>query len=943
MTDSLIARRSVRLFSALTLTTALASPAFAGILIGEVTDSGETRAFAGSTITIEELGRTVEAGPGGFYRFGDVPAGTYTITARYVGAVPASQTVVVPETGDVRADFRLGTGATNDVSILVIGQAANLASALSRQRAADGIENVLTRDAIGQFPDQNAAESLRRVPGLSVQDDQGEGRFVVVRGLAPNLNSVSINGARVPSPEAGGREVPLDVIPSGLIESIEVRKTLTPDMDADAIGGSIEINSTSPFDRRQSQVVATLEGNYNDLVDAWNPKGSVDFTWLATDTFGISGGFSYYNRELGSDNIEAEDWGREDGVAFPEEIQFRNYDIERERIAGSLAFEYRPDAGISLYARGLASRFSDQEFRSRTILGFDGPPVGGDGTSAIFSADADPITVERELKDRLETQYIYSAVFGGDFEFDAWTINAQASYSYSRETEPDRIDSLFEREFEAGDDIFVTLTDLDTRTPEFFSTNGALFRDPSEYELAAVEFADGRSTDSEWAFQFDVARQFFVGEGSVTFQTGGKVRLRDKDFTFDFDLFEGFANGDDFPTLDGFATTGIYPLANISPFVDRSISDFVTGNIGAFERENADSDFDSAGAFYDVSEDIYAAYGLARVEVGNLRAIAGLRVERTDNVLRGNIVELVEEGGTVNGAVLDEDTVFVTPTEIDRNYTRWLPSVNLRWEPADNVVVRGAIYRALSRPNIEQIAPRFLVEESEGGEREGEFGNPALRPLDAWNYDLGIAWYFSGNAVIQGNVFYKEIDDFIATTVIDDQIVNGVFIDEGTIPINGESATVTGIELNLQAALDFLPSPFDGLLVAANYTYTDSEAEIFGRTVPLPATSENIWNATLGYEKYGLSLRATLSYRDDFLDEVTDDGDGDIWNQSRLLFDVSARYRITDNFQVFANFVNLTDEPYGFFTTGTAAGGNRLIQYEEYSWTATAGLRVTFP
>src|SRR5690606_11901920 len=133
----------------------------------------------------------------------------------------------------------------------VVGQSASLASSLSRKRAADGVEDVLTRDAVGQFPDQNVAESLRRVPGINILNDQGEGRFVSVRGLDPELNAASINGTRLPAPESDVRSVALDVVAAELIESIEIKKSLTPDMDADTIGASIEINTVSAFDRKK--------------------------------------------------------------------------------------------------------------------------------------------------------------------------------------------------------------------------------------------------------------------------------------------------------------------------------------------------------------------------------------------------------------------------------------------------------------------------------------------------------------------------------------------------------------------------------------------------------------------------------------------------------------------------------------------------------------------
>ncbi len=207
-------------------------------------------------MVIEELNRRTVTGGDGAFVFNDVPEGRYTITARYVGAEPVRFTVDVPAEGMVRQNFTLGDAGSQ---ILVVGQSAGLASALSRKRAADGVSDVLTRDSIGQFPDQNVARSLRRLPGINVLNDQGEGRFVTVRGLDPNLNATSLNGVRVPAPGIDERGVALDVISSDIIESIEVKKSLTPDMDGDTIGASIEIKTTSAFDRNKDLYVARSE------------------------------------------------------------------------------------------------------------------------------------------------------------------------------------------------------------------------------------------------------------------------------------------------------------------------------------------------------------------------------------------------------------------------------------------------------------------------------------------------------------------------------------------------------------------------------------------------------------------------------------------------------------------------------------------------------------
>jgi TonB-dependent receptor len=189
-------------------------------------------------------------------------------------------------------------------------------------------------------------------------------------------------------------------------------------------------------------------------------------------------------------------------------------------------------------------------------------------------------------------------------------------------------------------------------------------------------------------------------------------------------------------------------------------------------------------------------------------------------------------------------------------------------------------------------------------------------------------------------VFLKRIDDFIVDVRFEDDSFMGVEFSEAVIPQNGEEAQVNGFELAYQQSLDFLPAPLDGALLGFNYTYTDAEGEVAGRTIALPASSENTFNATLGYEKGPLSLRVTAAYRDKYLDEIGESAEEDRLVEDHIQYDLSARYRVTSQFQVFAELVNLGDEPYVAYQN--FGGRKRLLQYEEYSWTAKTGFRVSF-
>ncbi|MDE1468540.1 TonB-dependent receptor [Aurantiacibacter sp. D1-12] len=937
-----------------------ATPAIAGDVVGVVVDETETVSLQSATVRIVELGRQVVTERDGTFRIADVPAGTYTLEARFQGVPAERQTITVPETGSVTANFLLG--GNNASSILVYGQRANQFNALNREYTSDTIVDVLSRDAIGQFPDQNVAESLRRLPGINVLNDQGEGRFVAVRGLDPNLNSTSINGVRVPSPEGDIRAVALDVVASDIIESIEVRKSLTPDMDADTIGASIEINTVSAFDRRGNFLTLSAEGSYNEYSEKLNPKASANFAYRLTDNLGISGGLSYYNRFFETDNIEADDWEEDNGLVYAEEVQYRDYDVERERISGSLGLDILVSDSTEWYVRGLYSRFDDQEFRRRLTFDFGDALVGGTSNSVTY-ADFDPldpgeeyaITVERDIKDRFERQEIYSLAIGGETNTGPWTIEYLGSYARSSERENNSVDpTQFERDFE-GDGLVTTVDYSNPRTP-FYSVAGvADFFDPATYELNDVELTQlSDAVDEEYTLQLDVAHEIVLDSSIFTLQGGLKGRWRDKTFNGDIAFYEL----DGYTLADVLGEPATYRITNLDPLPGyTAATDYFFANFDQFEFQSIDSQFDSAVEDYAIEEDILAAYFMGRWESETLTVIGGVRYEYTQTDIVGNFVQLIEEDGTLpDSTTATDDTVIITPQTTGSNYGFFLPSLNVRFEPVEDLVFRAAGYRSLVRPGFSQIAPRFVTEQNDDDEVEGEFGNPDLEPYEAWNLDFGVDYYFSGSGAISAGLFYKDVSNYIIEVEYESDgerlVYNGIAFDEAVIPVNGDSAQVFGIELGFAYQWDMLPAPLDGLITQANYTWTDASGDVPGggvdqlgvvgqtRSIALPTTSEHTLNGVLGYEKGPLSLRLAATYRDDYLDELNGSPEEDRFVDSHFQLDASARYRITDNVQVFVEAVNLTDAEY--FAYNSVGGRQNNYQYEIYGRTFKGGVRVSF-
>lgn len=948
--------------SRLILTTCVAAlaagisvPAVAGDVAGFVIDGSDTVALQAAEVTIVELNRKTAAERDGSFYFDDVPAGSYTITARYVGADSVTQTIEVPAEGVLRINLRIGSEGGE---ILVLGQSANLASSLSRKRAADGITDVITRDAIGQFPDQNAAESLRRLPGINVLNDQGEGRFVSVRGLDPGLNSTSLNGVRLPSPESDTRSVALDVISSDIIESITVKKSLTPDMDGDTIGASIEIETTSAFDRKKDLLTAKAEGSYNRLADALTPKVSADFATRLSDNVGISGGISYYEREFATDNVEADDWEDAGSGPFATEVQYRDYDVTRERISATLGVDFRIGDSTELYVKGVWSQFDDQEFRRRTTfdLGdFDGGASSQTGSIATFDDSDEEFTVERDVKDRFERQRIRSIVIGGETETGGWLAEYSLAYSKSSEREDGSVDpTQFERDFE-DDGLVVAFDYANPRIPTYSVTgNTADFFDPAEYELNDVEFtALSDAQDKELAAKFDIGREFLFGGSSLTIQGGFKARFREKSYDKNVEFYEFDGPGD--YTLADVVGSQTYTLLDISPVPDSTApTDFFVGNFDQFELQQVDSQFDSAVEDYRVDEDIIASYLLARLETDSLRMIGGVRYEWTDNDIRGNTVTLFEEDATLpDGSIAGDDIVLASPVRFTRDYDHWLPSLNIRWEAQPDLILRAAGYRSIVRPRLGKLAPRFAVEVNDDDEIEGEFGNPNLVPFQAWNFDASAELYMSSNGAITAALFYKDIKNFIVDAEVDTPgTFNGIAFDEAVIPINGPGGDVWGIELGFSQSFDFLPGILGGLILQANYTYTDASGSVpVGsftdpslvtdfRNIPLPSSSKHTFNGVIGYEKGPFEMRLAGTYRDRYLDEIGGSPDSDRYVDDHFQLDFSAKFKVNKNLKLFYEWININDAEY--FAYNNLGGQQNLYQFERYNWTMKFGARVTF-
>ncbi|WP_058049731.1 TonB-dependent receptor [Janthinobacterium sp. Ant5-2-1] len=801
-------------------------------------------------------------------------------------------------------------------TVVVSGQRASLRNAIAAQEKADNIISVISSDDIGGLPDKNAAEALARLPGVSVQRDQGEGRYITVRGLGPDLNAVTINGALVPSPEAGRRAVALDILPAGLIRTLEVSKTLLPEMDANSLGATVEVKSLSAFDLPGKLLSANVGASYDEKTGKTSPSGGGLWAQRFLDgKLGVAAGLSAEKRSFGSDDVEtggAWSKGKLSG------LELRDYLPVRKRGALAVNLDYRPEAGNSWFLRSFVSEFSDNEVRDRlTISNIAGGSLAEDQTASARA--------ERRIRQRKYTQQVRSLVLGTQQKSGDWTLDVKGGLSRATEDTPE---SLNDGRFR-GTSNFAGISFTDTQEPKL--SGPASLYDPASYALNAITLQKRYSKDNEHHARIDLARKFDI----ATLKFGAKVSRREK--TNDTDQWAYNSNK---------ATSGNYWGAgstSMSNFVQGHNLDYDLGNIGValdpalirarvagLDRAKARLATESIINDYRMHEDINAMYVQNSYDFDAWHILGGVRAERTSFEAAGSQVD---------------SAGVATALTRERSYTNWLPNLQTRYDVDQKTSVRAAWTQAVVRANFSQLAPGISL----ASNTEAVIGNPDLKPLKANNLDLGIERVLGNDGVMSAYGFYKDIKNFTYTTNL---AGTGQWTSYTTATsyANGDAAKVKGIELAYMQPLRMLPAPFNKFLVGVNGTLSTSSAQIgrfdkasnkqMNRDIRLPGQSNQVMNLMLGYETGPVSARLALNYKSPYLLEMGGDildpsQDHIVASQKQLDFSLS--YQINKQFQVLFEAANLNNEKY-YVYQGTKQYN---VQNEQYGRTFKVSLKAS--
>jgi len=803
-------------------------------------------------------------------------------------------------------------GALAGASVVITGQRAVLAKSIAVQDKADNIVSALSSDDIGNLPDKNAAEALARLPGVSVQRDQGEGRYVTVRGLGPDMNAVTINGALVPSPEASRRAVALDVLPAGLIRSLEVSKTLTPDMDANSLGGTVEVKTLSAFDLPGTLLSVSAAASHDQNTRQNSPSaGLVWASRFSEGKFGVAIGLSGEKRKFGSDNVET--GGAWDGDRLAG-FEMRDYLPVRERRAAALNLDYRPHAGSSWFLRSFLSRFSDDEVRDRiTVSNITG--------GALLEGVPGTARLERRLRQRKYTQQIDSTVIGTRQKLDGWQLDLQAGRSKADEDTPEALnDGRFR-----GNANFKGVSFTDSQRPALQAPAAAY--DPASYSLNAITLQQRYSKDSERHLKFELGHDFHLGEMNSALKFGAKASRRQKDN--DTNQWSYAAKAVPGPlSMASFVGDNQldFPFAPIGAALDPAA---IRARVAGLDRSAARLATESAINDFTLNENIASAYIQDTLSHGDWRLLAGVRAERTSFDAAG-----VRTSGST-----------ITPLKRSRTYTDWLPSLQLRYDLDRDTSLRSAWTSSVVRANFSQLAPGIALASA----TEATIGNPDLNPLKSHNFDLGAEHVIGSDGALSAYLFYKDIKDFTYTTNLAGSGPWTGFT-SATTYANGDMAKVKGIELSWQQPLRMLPAPFNGLLLGLNGALTDSRASIarfdskagamVSRRISMPGQSDRVMNLSVGYEAGPLSTRIAVNYKSPYLLELG----SDILNasQDRIVdtqkqVDFSLSWQLTKEVQLGFDVANLNNEKYYVYQ----GAKQNNAQFEQYGRTYKLSLKAS--
>lgn len=888
-------------------------------------------------------------------------------------------------------------------AIVVTGKrpiAESEAAAAAAQKKSDSLVAIAASDSVGRLPDQNVAQAASRLPGLAVERDQGQARYISLRGAPNYWTTLSFDGINVVSPE--GRDARFDSVPSAIASMIVVSKAVTPDMPGETVSGNVNIVTRSAFDYKGLHAAAKLGYGIADLGDRPQYEGSL----VLSDRYELGGGElgwlvsgSYFERQMVTDNFET-DYERVAQDQRPgwetrfwaQEAENKLYRLTRKNWSLSGRLDWRQgDTKLSL--RSIYTIFTDDEARDNYRFDLDDRQADLVANTAACTIAVNPTPTTTGYADVcIGNTPLAGTIYGIDirqrstlraFRQSIFTNTAEADFSLGEGWSVNLLGNLTESKDdrsvvgEASWDSPSTRTLRPTVQYDFSDPNRSrlmLFTtlqlsSPTRYQagtpvtaidtftkpLSQLTSLDAVDTTRAYTGRIVLTRETTLFGGDATFKAGFQFDQRTKVVD---EKNRVLNNAAQFAAINASTDYNVFSLSD--PFLGRIPMDYTFRYFSPEMMRSwvaqADARFGFnpvTGNIYDVREQVYAGYlmGTIRWDWGSL--LGGVRVEHVKN--RGIAVATV---GATTGTITAQS-----------ESTLAFPSLHFNYNVDSSKKLRLSFNTGAARADYDQLRPNVVVNDSN---QTISGGNPAIRPERAWGLDGYFEWYVRPQGYLMAGLFYKHVDDVLyrQSRTFGSDALNSGGIDRSSYIFsgitNGGSGRIYGFELAAQLQLEpwtqrlGLPEWMGGFGVSANFTYNNSAVTkpaigaIPARTLRLPGTSDRIYNVTGYYEKYGLTLSVSYQKRTNWLDSVADDltDAGDTYWATDDEMDVSVRYAVNKNVEVFFDATNLLNKPGRRF----AEPGNLLtatgiptpftdiytIEWEQFGSRYAGGVRINF-
>jgi TonB-dependent receptor len=908
---------------------------------GRVVDSSGA-VLQGAQIELKPKGLTFASDTHGEFRIPDLASGNYKVTVSYLGFNPVETDVDCKAGETARVDAKMQVVSTKEEIIVTAERPHGEAEAVNRTIAADNILQVLPSQVIMSLPNANVADALGRLPSVTLERAEGEGEYVQVRGTEPRLTNVTIDGVSTPSPEPQVRQVRLDVIPADLVESVEVNKTLAPNMDGDGIGGSVNLKTKTAGELPTLNLFGI--GGYNPIMGGRGNDqfgGTVGHRLGKQKKLGILFGGTYDYNGRGIDNFQpAIDPASTYSNPIYDNNTIREYRYSRNRWGFAGTLDYKIDDFSNIYFKGLYSNLQDYGDKW-----YYEPQASGSPKFYTSSKRPDASISSYSLGGRKAVTSTSALV---------WEISAARSYELDSAGNPKADFAWIGSKLTCGYNPAAQTNPLVPTFGNGCDAAGSPLQVASNWGFKDITTSTGMSAQLNLVASASYSTNYRLGSHYGIFEFGGKIRNGHKYQDATENVYDGWTPSN-YPMtqfLGNFSSSNYmgndYFGGHYGPVSDfNKLQSFTLANLGSY-LDGYKTAANSYPNQFDIVERISAGYLMNTMDFGKWHIVAGVRFEGTQMNTLGYNVTLYGAGSTN----CPTSTGCGVPVPVTNNpaYLDILPSLSARYPLSADSGLRLVYARGLSRPDSYQLVP-YVTEDDSTNPATIAKGNPALKPAHANNYDALYEYHLKPIGLIQAGFFYKQLQDTMISTsyTANSGLYAGDLISQW---INAGNAHLYGFEISYQQRLSILPRGLGGMGVFANYTWTASGINsIPGRTdsPALQRQAPNSWNLAPTYDRGRVSARIGLNYcgASIYQYEYQTSSDvsglgpkgptGDVYTLPHLQLDAQASVRLSHGLTAMVYGLNLTNEVFGYYT------GSQIFinQREWYQPTYAAGLRYS--